>query len=378
MSQDFLIMILEQKYEKPWNNGELWVEWYKENETHMTDKKRGYKFINNQSKEEIGGVQVVVFADMDVTIINHILLKVGSDKHRAMFDTLRKMRNSSAHGANMKISATKFEESFSEMFAIIASMFEEDVKYAEKWKAIYQKIRVGDIPDPQVQRLHKRQETIIFKLDDLCQSVHQTKQSLELNTALIQQSIQETKKNQQQTNERLKKLESCQEVKCETDTYTHRSMLSSLRTILQNHIRENLSTIPIPASTTLLDLSKVILNQSMRRLADHRNIDVSQAAVIPKQPQIKLAGETNADFDEYEVKLEPGFVPYPTEQDSDTESISSQDEEFVNVQFIAISDVISEGIYSEKQLILIVAAGGRGKTTAAKKVMVQMGRRRIS
>ena len=63
----------------------------------------------------------------------------------------------------------------------------------------------------------------------------------------------------------------------------------------------------------------------------------------------------------------------PLESDSDTDSVSSERDDLVQIHFATMGEVIKTCIKHETRLILIVAAGGRGKTTAARKFMLLWG-----
>ena len=64
-------------------------------------------------------------------------------------------------------------------------MFNEDAEYVGKWTKLYFKIKEGDIQDPEIQAMQKKQETIIQRLDDLCLTFQRTNETLQRTNEML-------------------------------------------------------------------------------------------------------------------------------------------------------------------------------------------------
>ena len=254
MGQDFIIMLLEKEYAKPWDNEDLWIKWHTENEVHM----KRYRFFKRQSKTDVGGgVWVASFSDLDVTIIGHILEKLGTNDHQNMFVQVKELRNAGAHATSLKLEGKEFEKIFENIFSLITRMFDGEKKYVDKWTRIYMTIKRGNIQDPEIQEMQKKLDLIALALEKRCEAIEKKVDQL------IMSPKTEDKKSDIQ-------------------------ILEQFRCTLQDHIKTDLSTIRIPASTTLMDLSEAVLNQSMRLIVneDDANAMDAEGSMLLEQQEV--------------------------------------------------------------------------------------------
>ena len=368
MSQDFLQMVLECHFEEPWDYGKLWSQWYTANLPHM----KKYKFLDKHKTEEVDGNEIVTFTDLDVTIIGHILEKLGTRDQKHVFGEVKSLRNASAHCTSIIITRKDFEIVFSKILCTITSMFATDPDRLQKWTEHYIKIKCGSIQDPEILRLS-------VTISELKEDIHN-------NFSHMRQSIGEFKSSMRQ-NLSLHVNKQGKEI------------MEDLQITLQDHVKANLSTIRIPASSTIIDLAEVVLNQSMHCWLDQDDEDQAQYAVEtdefianeeflrPGTPEVESGRESNKEpntLNEPNLMIDTAFFPTlddnsdseldeddPSDTDSDTENNADHEAGFVRVCFQRMCDIIEAVIKRGGRMVLVTAPGGRGKTTAAKKLVLE-------
>ena len=119
IGQDYVIMLLEEAFSEPWDEGKLWIQWQKTNQSYM----KKYRFFSKQQQVEYEGHKILTFSGLDTTCIAYVLEKLAEEPEKKKFKPLKELRNINAHGTKMEMTLQEFEDGFAQLLHIVRDLF---------------------------------------------------------------------------------------------------------------------------------------------------------------------------------------------------------------------------------------------------------------